>query len=307
MKAPYRNFMAVGLVSSLLCAVPLQVQAAPTLTVTAKDTPKSKRAAHKRGKQAALAGDAQTAVSTWTELLASTPESNNTRRFRMKLIVDTIAVALDAHTAEPNVALLESALDTYYAYFSAYEAQYGNPNIPGPVVKARFELKSALEAAEEPTPPPPPPAPEPASDEPSPPPPSSATPPPDDGGGFHLSTADAERGDGTGLMIAGGITMVAGVGLTSLIAVGAINRKNARKDLDNPAYSDAQRARITDEEKKANTMFIAGLASAPVALITGGVLLGVGAKRRSDTKRGYASLTPTVTRNFAGLRLQGKF
>lgn len=289
-----RSIAIIGLASSMLVAIPLRVEAAPELTISTRDVPKGQRSAHEAGMKAALAGDAEGAVQAWSDLLASTPESTKTRRFRMLLIVDAIGVALDAHAQAPNVKLLESTLDVYYAYFAAHEAAYGNPNIPGPVVQARFALKEAIDAAKvEPPPSDPPPAPEVTA----PPPPSNTV---------SLSTADMRRGDGTGLLVAGGVTLAVGAGLTSLIAVGAINRKNTRADLDDPAYSDAQRSRIEQKEHEANAMFIAGLVSAPVTIVTGSVLLGIGAKRRADTRR-YASITPAVSSTRAGLVLQGRF
>ena len=297
-----KNATALGLVSILICAIPLQVQAAPTLNVAAKDTPKSQRAAHATGRQAAEAGDAEGAIEAWAQVLASTPESSKTRRFRMNLIVDTANVALDAHAQSSNRALLERALDVYYGYFAAYEAEYGTPNIPGPVVKIRFALKAAIDDAEEPAEAPVPAAAEAEPTEPPPPSPPSGPPP-----GVSLSTDDMRRGDGTGLMIAGGVTMAVGAGLTSLIAVGAINRNATRRDLDNPDYSAAQRDDIKRQNHNANVMFIAGLAAAPAALVTGGVLLGVGAHRRTNSRRGYASVTPAVSREFAGVQVRGRF
>jgi len=296
MRSLRRNITIVGLVGSMFCAIPLRVQAAPELAVTTKDIPKAARADVDSGRKASLAGDAEGAVEAWSRVLASTPESTKTRRFRMLLIVDTIAVALDAHAQTPNLPLLERTLDVYYAYFAAHEATYGNPNIPGPVVEARFALKEAVDQAK---------ATDPAPAEPTtaPPPPTSAPPPSDT---ISLSSQDLRRGDGTGLLVAGGITLAIGAGLTSLIAVGAVNRKNTRKDLDNPAYSEPQRDRIEQQEHAANAMFVAGLVSAPVALVTGAVLLGVGAKRRSDTHR-YATITPTLSRSQAGLSIQGRF
>lgn len=298
-----RSVTAVGLVSLLLCAIPLEVQAAPSLNVTTKDAPKSQRAAHASGRNAAEAGDAEGAIETWAQVLAATPESSKTRRFRMNLIVDTANVALDAHAQASNKALLERALDAYYGYFAAYEAEYGTPNIPGPVVKVRFALKAAIDEAEEPVAEPVP-APAEATDPTEPPPPS---PPPGPPPGVSLSTDDMRRGDGTGLMIAGGVTMAVGAGLTSLIAVGAINRKNTQRDLDNPDYSDAQRDDIKRQNHNANVLFIAGLASAPAALITGGVLLGIGGHRRANSRRGYASVTPAMSSTFAGVQVHGRF
>ena len=152
-----RNITIVGLVGSMFCAIPLRVHAAPDLTMTAKDITKAKRADLENGRKALLAGDPDGAVQVWSRVLASTPESTNTRRFRMLLIADTIAVALDAHAQAPNLPLLETTLDVYYAYFAAYEAAYGNPNIPRPVVEARFALKEAIDHAKAADPEPPPP------------------------------------------------------------------------------------------------------------------------------------------------------
>lgn len=298
------NATILALTSSLLCSMPLEVQAAPELVVTARETPKTQRAAYARGKQAAQRNDAEGAVEAWADVLTATPESIQNRRFRMNLVVDTIYVALDAHARQPNRPLLERTLDIYYAYFSAHEAQYGNPNIPGPVVNARFDLKAALERADPAAAPPPQPA---ATNE-TPVEPPTPQPPQDRSAGVSLSTQDrGTKGDGTGLLIAGGVIMAVGAGLTSLIAVGAINGKQTREDLDDPAYSPEQRSRIDAEGEKANTMFIAGLVSTPVVLVTGAVLVGIGAKRHVDSRRGYARVTPSVSHNFAGVQIHGRF
>lgn len=292
MRSVARRAVVAAVVSSLVCIAPMTVQAAPDLTVSSKDTPKKQRAAYAEGKTAALAGDADAAVEAWAAVLDATPESTKTRRFRMSLIVDTINVALDSHAQAPNLPLLDRALEVYYVYFAAHEAQYGNPNIPRPVVDARFALKAALEEAERAAAPPPAPEPPPPAAKPEPAPEPAPKPSP-------------ERRDGTGLLVAGGVTTVVGLGLTSLIAVGAINGKQAREDSKDPAYNDTQRARIDDQGKQANALFIAGLVTAPVVIATGAVLMTLGAKRHAKT-RGYA-VRPSVGPTGAGLLVQGRF
>lgn len=301
------NATILALASSLLVSLPLEVQAAPELAATRKEAPNAQRPEYVRGEQAAHRGDAEGALDAWAGVLTATPESIKNRRFRMNLVVDAIYVALDAHARQPNLALLERTLDLYYGYFSAYEAQYGNPNIPRPVINARFDLKAAIETSDRPGAAPPA---EPAAT--TEPPPEPPPPQVDDNhaaasGVRSTDAGPATKGDGTGLLIAGGVTMAAGAGLTSLIAVGAINGKKTRNDLDDPAFSEDQRSRIDAEGKKANTMLIAGLVSAPVVLITGAVLVGIGAKRRVDSRRSYASVAPSLRPSFAGVQLGGRF
>ncbi len=307
MHSPRRNLAIAGMITTLLYAFPMHVQAAPELSASAEAAPKGQRSDYRQGKQAALSGDAEAAVQAWAKVLAATPESVKTRRFRMQLIVDTIKVALEGHAAAPSPALLEHTLDIYYAYFTAYEKQYGNPHIPKQVVDARFELKAALDETEGTQP-----SPEPVAEETAPvepphaPPAGSEEPPPPSRARLEVSTAAAGNPDGTGLVIGGGVALVAAAAASSLIAVGAINGNNARADAKDPAYSDDQLRRINGERKKANTLFIVGVATTPVLLVAGGVLVGLGAKRMTAARRGYA-VSPALGPTFAGLQLRGRF
>ncbi len=290
------------LAASLLTTVPQTALAAPTIKGTASAAPKAQRASYERGRQAFESESWVEAADAWSEVLDATPENLETRRFRMVLVVDTMVTYQAGYEATQDPAHLQTALDVYYRYFTAFKAAYDSPNIPRPVVLARFDLKAALEQVED-RPPAAAAAPGPAAEpEPAPSPelePEPAAP-------IMLDEPQVSSRKGIGLIIGGAVTLAASVGAASMIAIGSISAQRAREDSSNPDFSDAQRDRIDDEGRRANALLIAGSVVAPVLLGAGATMLGLGLHRHR--KRGFrASLAPAWSPRFTGVQLQGRF
>ncbi len=118
---------------------------------------------------------------------------------------------------------------------------------------------------------------------------------------------------GAGLIIAGAVTMAAGLGATSMIIVGGINRRKSRRVLDREYAEDATETQMMtlDAEKelarenrrRANGLIIAGSITTAVLLAGGATMLGIGLKRRMR----YMAFAPEMGRGYAGLSLQGRF
>nr|MCH9684800.1 hypothetical protein [Deltaproteobacteria bacterium] len=110
---------------------------------------------------------------------------------------------------------------------------------------------------------------------------------------------------GTALIVAGGTTAAVGLSMTSLIIVGAIRRRAARRDLDaareqmdDGAARDAERDR-----RSANAMLVSGSVLTGVLSAAGFTMLGIGINRRVR----YMAFAPELRRGYAGLSLTGRF
>jgi hypothetical protein len=313
--AKTRSLAAALVAAALIAGVPGLAEAAAKPRTELKSVPKgAARLRYQAGKTDYDAKRWTEAGQAWSDVLDQIPENPVNRNVRMNIVLDAIAAYRTAYEQTGEVRHLETALDTYYRYFSVFKSTYNSPNIPRPVVVERFALKEEIERVKssQPTPPPPPDAGEPlATVEPVDPSPSteptSTTPPPDDGRTVSFSTND--RGDkdrtSTGLIIGGAVTMAAGVGASSMIVVGAVGGQQAREDSKNPEYSEEQRQRIDERGRTMNAVFIAGLVATPVLVGAGAAMLGVGLHRRQ--RRGVTAVAPSVGPNFAGLTLSGRF
>lgn len=139
--------LAASMVAASLLTTPTLVQAAPKLASQTKQIPKASKNGFSAGKKAFDGGDYARAGDEWAAVLTGLNESAQTQGPRMRLVLDTIASYREAYAGDGNIAHLEAAMDTYYAYFKAYKNAYGTPSIPRPVVEARHELKNELDEA----------------------------------------------------------------------------------------------------------------------------------------------------------------
>ena len=111
---------------------------------------------------------------------------------------------------------------------------------------------------------------------------------------------ERKRKPGTGLIAGGAIAL--GIGVAALAVMGAgMARAHAAEDFSPTQTPDERRAQI-GRGIAGNDMAIAGAIAGGVAVITGAVLVGLGAK-----KRRAATLTPTASRRGAGLSLSVRF
>lgn len=266
------------------------------------------------GQKAYNAQEFERAAQGFATAMQKVPETPANRSVRAFLVVDAMVAYQEAFELSNDAAHLRAGLDVYYAYFKTYRETHGSTNIPEVVVEQRFAIKETLARVEE------------------------------RNGGANTNTntntnatsntttntndddrstpvADADSRDrrnrnrsggadvGTTdkskpLIISGAVALALGAGASSMIAIGAINGKHAREDQKNPAYTDEQRDRIDAQGRTANALFIAGLVTTPVFLVTGAALLGKGL---SDRRKAQLSLAPSLTPRFAGVVLRGRF
>ncbi len=133
--------------------------------------------------------------------------------------------------------------------------------------------------------------------------PAESSPPPDSDPGRPTPTPAASDKKMNGLMLGGIVLMAssaAGVGL----AVGGVLRARAaeREFEDGPTVNERLAAR--DKGSSSNVMIAVGVAAAGALLVTGAILVGVGATRQ---KRRRVALVPFGSPTFAGARFDGRF
>ena len=134
---------------------------------------------------------------------------------------------------------------------------------------------------------------------------------PDDPGRGH--DTDYGKPSGAGLIVAGALTMAAGLGTSSMIIVGGARRREADNILKREASpeatdrevaklaSDAQRAR--EDRSRANGLIVAGSVVTGLLVAGGATMLGLGSRRRMR----YMAFTPAMDRRSVGFSLQGRF
>ncbi len=137
--------MAVGLA---LCGATPALAAGPVQTSGSK-VPSPDRATWQKGLAAWKSGDHVGAGFQWSQTLQAIPENRRNVGLRMRLVLDTMESYRRAYDTTGDAQHLQSAMDAYYGYFSAWETAYGHPGIPRQVVAARHTIKEALEQEQE--------------------------------------------------------------------------------------------------------------------------------------------------------------
>jgi len=252
------------------------------------------------------------AARTYARILEVLPENKVNLEERDNTLLIALEVYREAYRKQRAAGdkraakLLCTAQGHYNKYLATYREEYGGAMDPSKAaLESHDELQKLLSEAETalgapPCGPPPPPTAGVDTKTPLPPqPPDRPTFP---------------GRSGSGLIIAGALTMTAGLGATSMIIVGGINRRKATRVLDEENDEDATEAEMMmmlDAEKelarenrrRANGLIIAGSVTTAVLLAGGAAMLGIGIKRRMR----YMAFTPSMGRGYAGLRLQGRF
>lgn len=316
MNVHLRSWMAATLAAATLLSVADTANAAsfaPTTRPAAlPDGAVGKRYA--AGVEAFEAERFEEAGQAWADVLDQIPETPRNRSVRAAVVVDAMSAYQEAYEAGGDSDHLQTALETYYRYFSVYEETYDSPNIPKEVVQARFALRGTIEQAQaaradaqaegtttsagsstssssatstqDPAPAP--------SD-------------PSSGGTVAISTSRGKQVDrsGTPLIAAGAAVLAVGVGASSMVAVGAVEGQRARDDSKTPGYTDEQRDAIDRRGRTMNAVFISGLVTTPILIGTGAALLGVGVRRHRRAR--LTAVMPKVRGNFVGLTIKGQF
>jgi hypothetical protein len=311
MRAPRQRWiMAAVLCAALTHSATAQALVPPLRSNPGTMTPEARKQ-FAAGQKAYNAQEFERAAQGFTTALQKVPESPVNRSVRAFLVVDAMVAYQEAFELSNDAAHLRAGLEVYYAYFETYRETHGSTNIPEVVVEQRFAIKETLSRVES-----------------------------RNGGANTNATnttnttnttttteqdstpvAEADRRDkrkrngngsadtgttdkSTPLIISGGVALALGAGASSMIAIGAINGRRAREDQKEPGYSEEQLERIDQQGRTANALFIAGLVTTPVFLVTGAVLLGKGL---SDRRKAQLSFAPSVTPRFAGVVLRGRF
>lgn len=252
------------------------------------------------------------AASTYARILEVLPENrvnleerDNTLLIALEVYREAYKkqrVAGDKEATRQAAQLLCTADGLYTTYLRNYREEYGDAMNPSKAaLRSREELQTLMNDAESALGAPPcGPAPVVEVEVV----PTKNPPPP----------PDPPRGPrGVGLIVAGAITMTVGLGATSMIIIGGINRRKAQTVLDRGEDEDAtdeqmmmlasEKDLARENQSRANGLIIGGSVLTGVLLAGGATMVAIGARRRWR----YLAFTPEMGRGYAGLSLQGRF
>jgi len=316
MRARRQRWITAAVVIAALAQAGTAHALVPPLRSNPDAMPTDVRRQFTDGKKAYDAQEFARAAKGFAAALHRVPDTPVNRSVRAFLVVDAMVAYQEAFEVGEDIEMLRAGMEVYYGYFKSYRDVHGSTNIPQVVVEQRFAMKETLARAESrakgngPT--------------------TTTTTTTSTGTTTGTTAADPQpvaadddRGrkprernrDRSGpadggtdrskaLIVSGAVNLALGVGLSSLIAVGAINGKRAREDQKNPGFTPEQRERIDQQGRTANALFISGLVLTPLFIAAGATLLGKGV---SDRRKAQLSLAPSVTPRFAGVVLRGRF
>lgn len=319
--------LAHGVLSRVLaCTVGLSFVSAP-LQVEAAAPDQEIERLYVEGQDKYAEGDFAGAADAWTRLLERLPEAQSNRATRENVLLNVVQAHLDGYArnrkgdGSKDIEMLragKSVLDTYFANF---KKAYGDRAAVSTAVQEKAdELERTLADAEKEAAAVPEPQPEPDQ--------GGGDKQPDQGGGGNdrPDVIVLESGnDGGGLIAGGAVAAGLSLGGFGVLAAGAFIAKRADQDFravlcaepcgtDEKAAAEAERDAIEQRGRTGNALTITGAIVGPVLLITGGVLIGLGIKKRKDAKaardeqlKRSLSFMPAASRSFTGLVLSGRF
>lgn len=239
------------------------------------------------------------AAASWTRILEVLPENATNREERD----NTLLIALEAfkesarrlsqgagaEATKREVDTLKKAIAVRDDYVGDFQRAYAGQTVSAAVTESGAEVERMLADAERRL-----------GGVPKPTPIVSATPNSD------VPVFHAPRGPSGNGLIAGGAVMIAlGLGATSMIIVGAMQAKDAKRDfrdaedaMDEDGMDDADR-----KGKRANGLIIGGAVATGVLLAAGGAMLGIGIRRRVR----YQAFMPVVGPQYVGIGVSGRF
>jgi hypothetical protein len=241
------------------------------------------------------------AAASWTRILEVLPENATNREERD----NTLLIALEAYkesarrvgqgagqaAAKREVDVLRKAIAVRDGYVEDFGRAYGGrETVSNPVVESGAEVERMLADAERRAG---------ASASVAPPIVTPSTP-------VDVPTFHAPRGpSGNGLIAGGAVLIALGLGSTSMIIIGAMQAKDARRE-----YRDAQSEMDDDgmdkadrKGRRANGLIAGGAVMTGVFLAAGGTMLGIGIRRRVR----YQAFMPVVGPQYVGLGWTGRF
>jgi hypothetical protein len=322
--------LAHGVLSRVLaCTVALSFAGAPLQLRAAAPDQEIERL-YVEGQDKYAAGDFAGAADAWTRLLERLPEAQSNRATRENVLLNVVQAHLDGYArtrkddGSKDIEMLRAGKQVLDTYFAGFKKAYGDRAAVSTAVQEKAdELERALadaerEAAVVPDPGPGPDAGGGGT--------GSQTSGDSGGGGNQRDVIVLESGnDGSGLIAGGAVAAGLSLGGFGVLAAGALIAKRAEDDFlavtcESPCTEDQEAAAQSERDdaetrgRTGNALTITGAIVGPVLLITGGVLIGLGIKRRADAKaardeqiRKSIGVVPTASRNFAGLVISGRF
>lgn len=320
--------LAHGILSRVLaCTVGLSFVSAP-LQVQAFAPDQEIERLYVEGQDKYAEGDFAGAADAWTRLLERLPEAQNNRATRENVLLNVVQAHLDGYArnrkedGSKDIEMLRAGKQVLDTYFASFKKAYGDRAAVSTAVQEKAdELERTLADAEKEASAVPEPDPQPDGDG------GGDTQPDGDGGGKDRPDVIVlESGnDGGGLIAGGAVSAGLSLGGFGVLAAGAVIAARAEEDFlavtcESPCGADEEEAAQTERDdaeqrgRTGNALTITGAIVGPVLLITGGVLIGLGIKRRKDAKaardeqlKRSLSFVPTASRSFTGFVLSGRF
>lgn len=243
----------------------------------------------------------EAAGDTWARIFDVLPEGSINRAERDTTLLITLDAYQEAYRrhegdeSEHALDVLRKAIALCDRYEADFRQAHGPTDRPSePARTAMQQVRDLLEAAERK-----------AGKHPRPSPASllfETTPPTP---GLTLNGHDMRGPSGNGLIATGSVLLALGLASTSLIVVGAVRAKDARKAHDQAELDmDEANMRAADRKgKQANGMIIGGSILTGGLLAAGGTLLGIGIRRRVR----YQAIAPAFGPQWVGVSVSGRF
>ncbi len=262
------------------------------------------------GEEKYAEGDFSGAADAWTRLLDRLPEAQANRATRENVLLNVLQAHLDAYArtrlddGSKDIDHLRDAKTVLETYFAGFKSAYGDRAAVSAAVQEKAdELDRTLQDAEEEA------AAAAAAAE-------TETETPTNNGttenkGPEIIVLESSN-DGGGLIAGGAIAAGLSLGGFGLLAAGAVLANRATADYE-AATTQEERDDAERQGSTGNALTITGAIVGPVLLVTGGVLIGLGLKRRKDSKNARneqlrnISVAPTGGRGFGGVMLSGRF
>jgi len=322
--------LAHGVLSRVLaCTVALSFAGAPLQVQAAPKVDSEVERLYVEGQDKYAEGDFAGAADAWTRLLDRLPEAQSNRATRENVLLNVVQAHLDGYArtrkddGSKDIEMLRAGKAVLDTYFTNFKKAYGDRAAVSTAVQEKAdELERTLADAEKEAAV----VPEPEPD-------------PDNGGNGGNNNPDSNGGnkdrpdvivlesgnDGGGLIAGGAVAAGLSLGGFGVLAAGALIANRAEEDFlevtcESPCGTDEQEAAQSERDdaesrgRTGNALTITGAIVGPVLLITGGVLIGLGIKRRKDAKaardeqlRKSLGVVPTAGRGFMGLVVSGRF
>ena len=306
---PSRSFTSTAKVVSAALAAAVGVTAV-TLPQSAHAVPRQTSTVAKstevlrlnaRAQESYDAGDFEAAAHAWAEILRILPESETNKAERNTQLLIMIDASIRAFQqqggrsrAEVSVEVLRRGVATLDQYESDFSSTYGQGVRTSEEAQEQAQRLRTLLASTEANLPVAAPEPTPPRD-------------PTTNDDVLIRNKGFDPPSGVGLIVGGSLMITAGLGATSMIAVGATMNKQASRDHKKASEAEpvdeAGQDAADDKGRTGTALLVTGSVLTGVLLAGGATMLGFGIKRRIR----YLAFSPTAGRGFVGVSLRGRF